>query len=102
MEFVQSVVDCVRTHDLVGDIGTQHDVVLVLEDGGNKPWPQVQPMGKGLKKEKGNSNCFSALSKTQVQSGLVIDCLYRPQGWRDGPGWTGVDYQQEKHSRVQT
>ena len=32
MEFVQSVVDCVRTHDLVGDIGTQHDVVFVLED----------------------------------------------------------------------
>ena len=43
MKLVQSVVDGVRTHDLVGHVCTQHDVVLVLQYGGYEPGPQVQP-----------------------------------------------------------
>ena len=54
VEFIEVVVDSVSTHDLMRDVGTQHDVVLILQDGGDEPWPQVQPStGKGERGKEG-------------------------------------------------
>lgn len=45
-QLVEEVVNSVSTHDLVGHICTQHDLLFILQDGGDETWPQVQPGGE--------------------------------------------------------
>ena len=47
VELVHVVVHCVRTHDLVRHVSTQHDILLILQNGGDETWPQVKPGGGG-------------------------------------------------------
>ena len=59
-ELVEVVVHRVSSHDLVRDVSTQHHVFLVLQDGGDKSRPQVQP-GRGGGR-KGTEVCSFSLS----------------------------------------
>jgi hypothetical protein len=46
VKVVEKIIDRVRSKDLVGHLGTQHDLLLVLLNGGSKPGPQFKPMGE--------------------------------------------------------
>ena len=53
VELVEVVVDGVRAQDLVRDVGTEHDVVLVLQDGRDEARPQLKPSGEGGGERRG-------------------------------------------------
>ena len=41
---IENVPHCVGAEDLVRDISTQHHIVFILENGGDVPRPQLEPV----------------------------------------------------------
>lgn len=42
VKFIEEVPDSVCPKDLVGYVRTQHDVALILQNGCDEPWPQLE------------------------------------------------------------
>ena len=48
VEIIEEIIDGVCSKDLVSNLSTQHDLLLVLLNGSSKSWPQLKPIEKRI------------------------------------------------------
>ena len=58
VELVEEVPDCVRAEDLVGDVGTEENTRIIVEDGRDETRPQLKSAEKRGESEHKRRLCF--------------------------------------------